>query len=115
MYTKEDFEGKVNFSERYLSELVASTVTECFGVSGISSCSLWKRIKNYMLMGKSGNKGIYIRAHDNKLSVDIHIEVVFGTNIAAIKDSIVNKVSFTLEQATGTSVDNINIYVDNVK
>ena len=50
-----------------------------------------------------------------RLVVDIHIEVVFGMNIAAIAKSIVNKVRYTVEEATGLPVKKVNVFVDGIQ
>jgi len=44
--------------------------------------------------------------------VNLHISVTFGTNIAAIADSISNKVQFAVEEATGITVSRVNVFID---
>ena len=51
-------------------------------------------------------------AVDNKLVIDLHIIVSFGVNIPAIVKSIVNKVKYTVEDATGLEVSKVNVFVD---
>jgi uncharacterized alkaline shock family protein YloU len=114
MLTKENHIGTIEFTEEYLIALTANTVSSCFGVAGISNLGAIKRIKNFMILGTSGKKGIYISTRNNKLSVDIHIEVIFGMNINAVTESIINKVSFTMEQSTGTPVESVRVYVDKI-
>jgi uncharacterized alkaline shock family protein YloU len=107
--------GQIDFSKQYLLDLTEATVKTCFGVAGICNCNFLKVFCNFLLYGRNSKKGIYVSLKNNKLVVDIHIEVVFGMNITAITKSIVNKVSFTLEQATSVPVDRVNVYVDNIK
>lgn len=45
----------------------------------------------------------------------MHIAVVYGMNIAAIVRSIVNKVRYTVEQATNLEVAKVNVFVDAMK
>ena len=45
----------------------------------------------------------------------MHIIVTYGLNIAAIVKSIVNKVRYTVEDATGLDVLKVNVYVDGMK
>ena len=40
-----------------------------------------------------------------RLSIELHIVVTYGVNIAAIVKSIVNKVRYTVEEATGLEVE----------
>jgi uncharacterized alkaline shock family protein YloU len=59
--------------------------------------------------------GVHVRAEGDRLIVDIHISVVYGMNIAAIAKSIVNKVRYTVEEATGLTVKKVNVFVDGMK
>jgi len=44
--------------------------------------------------------------------VDLHVTVTSGLNISAIVRSIVNRVSYTVEGATGLPVKKVNVFVD---
>ncbi len=56
-----------------------------------------------------------MRSENDKLIVDLHISVIYGMNISAIAKSIVNKVRYTVEEATGLDVKKVNVYVDGMK
>ena len=47
------------------------------------------------------DRGISVRKDGEGLIVDLHIIVSYGVNISAICQSIVNKVRYTVEEATG--------------
>ena len=49
------------------------------------------------------------------LAIDLHIIVTYGLNISAIVKSIVNKVRYTVEEATGFEVRKVNVFVDGMK
>ena len=59
--------------------------------------------------------GIIVRSDNDKLSVDLHIAVIHGINIAEISKSIVNKVRYTVEEATGLQVKKVSVFVDGMK
>jgi uncharacterized alkaline shock family protein YloU len=42
----------------------------------------------------------------------LHISVSYGVNISAIVESIVNKVRYTVEEATDLKVSKVNVYID---
>ena len=56
-----------------------------------------------------------MRSIGGKLVVDLHIIVTYGVNISAIVKSIINKVRYTVEEATGLTVSKVNVYVDGLK
>ncbi len=41
--------------------------------------------------------------------------MTYGVNIAAIVKSIVNKVRYTVEEATGLEVEKVDVFVDGMK
>ena len=58
---------------------------------------------------------IRVRGEGDRLIVDLHISVIYGMNISAIAKSIVNKVRYTVEEATGLRVRKVNVFVDGMK
>ena len=46
------------------------------------------------------------------MQIELHISVSYGVNITAIVDSIINKVRYTVEEATDLKVNTVNVYVD---
>ena len=56
-----------------------------------------------------------MRGDGHSLAIDLHIVVTYGVNIAAIVKSIVNKVRYTVEEATGIQVRKVNVFVDGMK
>ena len=49
---------------------------------------------------------------NGKLVVDLHIAVTYGLNIATIVRSIVGRVRYVAEKATGLEVAKVNVFVD---
>lgn len=115
MVNFENHIGKIIISENYLTELVKHAVTNCFGVADVCSVSTFQAAVASLTAGKAfkKNKGVIIRkdSSDN-LVIDLHIKVTYGTNITAAVKSIIHKVEFTIEEATGITVGKINVYVD---
>ena len=106
-----DHIGCIELSSNYLKKLIAKTAASCFGVVGLNSCSAVQGIRS-LLGSESADNGVMIRQNSNKLTIDLHITVSYGVNIAAIVDSIINKVRFTVEESAGIEVSKINVFVD---
>lgn len=106
--------GTIEISQEYFSNLVGKAVSECFGVAGmVSSPTQGLRAAIY---GKdTPDKGVHVRTSGGGLIVDLHIVVTYGMNISAIVKSIVNRVRYTVEQATNLDVAKVNVYVDAMK
>lgn len=61
---------------------------------------------------KDSHKGILIKYQKSRLVIELHIIVNYGTNISAIVRSIIHKVRYTVEEATGITVARVNVFVD---
>jgi len=108
--------GKITISKKYIVQLVESTVTRCFGVADVCSTNTFHAAVS-AITGRSLEKYKGVNVYTDKnggLAVDLHIKVTYGTNISAIVASIVHKVGYTIEEAVGVAVSNINVYVDDM-
>lgn len=115
MINNENYLGKISMSDAYLKDLVCRTVSRCFGVAGMRSCSFREFILNDILRRKTKGIGTFITEKDNELIVNLHICVTYGTNISAVVSSVKNKVTFALNEFAGVTVRAVNIYVDGIK
>ena len=108
--------GTIEVSQEYFRHLVGEAVSSCYGVVGMVSKSPVKGLR--ALLGRGTSKvedGVRVRSEGDRLVVDVHIEVVFGMNISAIAKSIVNKVRYSVEEATGLTVKKVNVFVDGIQ
>lgn len=112
MIVLENHLGKIDISHEYLYELIGNTVTSCFGVVEMNPVGAKQGLLHFMKQSMGLEKGISVRMSKNKLIIDLHITVLFGTNISAVVDSIVHKVRYTIEETTGFSTSRINVFVD---
>lgn len=103
--------GVVEVSQEYFANLIGRAASECFGVSGMVG-SAYQGIKSRLSHREIPDKGVRVRIEGGKLVVDIHIAVTYGVNISAIVRSIVHKVRYTVEEATGFVVVKVNVFVD---
>lgn len=104
--------GDIEISQDFFANLIGYVASSCFGVSGMATSGAVDGLKQLVSVRRTLDKGVRVRAVDNKLVIDLHIIVSFGVNISAIVKSIVNKVKYTVEDATGLEVSKVNVYVD---
>lgn len=72
-------------------------------------------LRSMITRREAPDQGVRVRLNGGRLVVDLHIVVTFGVNISAITKSIVNKVRYTVEEATGLEVARVNVFVDSMK
>ena len=108
--------GVIEINDSYFSDLIGHTVTACFGVAGMANSGESQALRAIFYRRRSYlDQGVNVRSNGTDLTIDLHIFVTYGVNISAIVDSIVNKVRYTVEQATDLAVKKINVFVDGIK
>ena len=107
--------GIVDISQEYFAKLVGKAASECFGVSGMVVSTPSQGLREILTGKEVQDKGVRVRAVGGKLVIDLHIVVAYGLNISAIVKSIIHKVRYTVEEATGFEVARVNVFVDGMR
>ena len=58
--------------------------------------------------------GLVTPNDDGSITIELHIVVDHGVNIAALCSSIMNEVSYKVSSATDVSVRQVDVYVDSM-
>lgn len=107
-------QGIITISNQVYTTIAGVAATNCFGVKGMALRSMKDGLV-HMLRRESMAKGVHISVNeDNTISIDLHIMVDQGINIAAVSESIMEQVRYVVTNATGTEVKDVNIFVDSV-
>ena len=106
--------GEISISDAALSNITGAAATSCFGVKGMAS-----RVKEnglvQLLRRESMTKGVVVSPNDDgSITIELHIVVDHGVNIAALCKSIMNEVSYKVSSATGVSVRQVDVCVDSM-
>lgn len=108
--------GIIEISQGYFSKLIGNAVSSCFGVAGMANSNARQGLRSLVKKQQSfPDQGVAVRKDGEGLNVDLHIIVTYGLNISVIVKSIVNKVRYTVEEATGLKVRKVNVFVDAMK
>ncbi len=114
MICLENPNGSIEISYDYFSNLIGYAASSCYGVAGMAASN---KVRSFTerFIGDSINRGVKVQRIGSKLFIDLHIIVTYGVNITVIVKSIIKKVRYTVEEATGLKVDCVNVYVDEIK
>lgn len=115
MVKLENHLGVIDISHEYFVNLVGSATVSCFGVAAMSNADAKQGIIARITGKENPDKGIRVRVRNQKLIIDLHIIVTYGTNISAIVKSIMHKVEFTVQEKTGFTVARVNVFVDGMQ
>ena len=114
MIAKNSSKGNVSVSSRVYTQIVGNTASACFGVKGMAARSLTDGLF-HLLRKESASKGVNVEFHtDNTISIDLHIIVDHGVNLAAVGSTIMSEVRYVVETTTGTKVRDVRVHIDSM-
>ncbi len=106
--------GSIEIDYEVIAKIAGYSAIECYGIVGMAA----KNVKDglvQLLKLESLTKGIKMHMVGDKINLDLHIIVEYGTNISAIADNIMSTVKYSVEEYTGLLVEQVNIFVDGVR
>lgn len=106
--------GYIEISHEYFSNLIGYAASSCYGVAGMAANGKVQNLTQRFSHDKL-DRGVKVRRVGSKLFIDLHIMITYGVNITVIVKSIIKKVRYVVEEATGLRVDCVNVYVDGMK
>ena len=106
--------GQITVNSGVINSIVGMAASNCFGVKGMAVRSMTDGLV-HLLRKEAMNKGVLVTYHeDGTISIDLHIIVDHGVNLAAVGDSIISEVRYVVEKTTDTKVRNVNVFVDSM-
>jgi uncharacterized alkaline shock family protein YloU len=106
--------GNLLIGSAVFNQIAGAVATNCFGVKGMAVRSKTDGLV-HLLRRESMAKGVKVSANeDGSVTIDLHIIVDSGVNIAAISSSITNEVAYKVKQFTGVEVRSVEIFVDSI-
>lgn len=112
-YTIEgDGSGFIQIADDVVSSIVGLACTEVEGVARLTGNITRDLVAK---LGKNNlSKGIVVQYEDDKVKVDVSVEVKFGYNIVDVSKEIQEKVKTTLLTMTGLECSVINVKVSGI-
>ena len=107
--------GTIRITDDVFTLLAGDAATRCFGVKGMAG-----RSKDggplQLLRRESMSKGVVVHYNDvdDSISLELHIGVDQGINMAAVARSIIKEVSYKLQKSTGVPVKAVDVYIDTI-
>ena len=106
--------GEITISNAVFTTITGAAATNCFGVKGMAYRSVSDGIV-HLLQPQTMSKGVKVSYNDdNTVSIELHIIVENGVNIATVCRSIMKEVKYVVSQNTGVEVRDVNVCVDSV-
>ena len=106
--------GQILIDRDVIGKYAGSAAVECFGIVGMAAYSVKDGLVK-LLKKDSLTHGINVMIHENKITIDFHVIVVYGLSISAVAENLISTVKYKVEDFTGMTVEKINIFVEGVR
>ena len=106
--------GIITISNEAFTDIAGIAASAAFGVKGMAVRSVTDGLV-HLLRREAMGKGVLVTYNeDQTVSIDLHIMMDHGVNIAAIGPSIINRVNYEVTKTTGVPVKTVNVYIDSI-
>ena len=106
--------GTVNVSTGVYTDIAGTAASNCFGVKGMAARSVKDGVY-HLLRKESMSKCVKVQVNDDDtITIDLHIMVDNGVNLATLGSSIISQVRYEVTKYTGTQVRAVNVYIDSM-
>ena len=106
--------GTLNISTAVYTDIAGTAAANCFGVKGMAARSVKDGVY-HLLRKETAGKGVKVTVHeDDSITIELHIIVDHGVNLAAVGNSIISEVRYVVNKCTGTEVRAVNVFVDSM-
>ena len=111
--TKNEY-GTISIDNDVIARIAGLAAMNCYGVVGMAAKSVKDGLV-HLLKIESLAKGVILSINEDKLSIELHIIVEYGTNIAAIGGSLIDTVKYKVEEYVGLNVEKIEVFVEGIR
>jgi len=105
--------GVVEITNDVFCAIAGYATTLSVGVKDMANAGLKDGIAR-LINSETMGKGVKTVLKDGKLLIEVHIVVKHGVNIPAISKSMVEAVSYQVEEMTGVTVDSVSVCIDSI-
>ena len=102
--------GRITISSEAIAQIVAETALECYGVVGMKGS-----LRGQLARARGRPRGIEIRRDGADVTVDLHVVVEYGLNLAEVAATVRSRVAYDVERLTGLPVEAVEVYVEDVR
>ena len=106
--------GYIEITTEVLAGIAGYAASLCFGVKGMAVRSVTDGLV-HLLRREAMGKGVLVTYNeDESVTIDLHVVMDHGINIAAVCPAIINEVSYVVSKTTGVPVKTVNVYIDSI-
>lgn len=108
--------GTVTMSDEMIASIAGTAAVENYGIVAMNSKSATDAL--LQIVGSENMKRgvkVTVLADGVTVDIDLHVTVMYGVSLNAVAQNAVSNVKYRVEDLTGLSVRNVNIFVEAIK
>jgi uncharacterized alkaline shock family protein YloU len=105
--------GRITISNGVIAQIVAQTAARCYGVVEMAGGARAK-VGRLLPRGRS-TQGISVSGDRDGVSLDLHVVVEHGLNLAEVAATIRSQVQYEVERLTGLRVAAVDVHIQDVR
>lgn len=108
--------GTVSMSDDVIATIAGTAAVENYGIVAMNSKSATDTL--LQLVGSENMKRgvkVTVLSDGTTVDIDLHVTVMYGVSLNAVAQNAVSNVKYRVEDLTGLSVRNVNIFVEAIK
>jgi uncharacterized alkaline shock family protein YloU len=98
--------GRICISSQAIAHIVGETARECYGVVAMAG-------RRRLLDRPS--RGIEIHRDGDDVTIDLHVVVEYGLNLAEVASTVRNRVGYEVNRLTGLPIRAVEVHIDDVR
>lgn len=106
--------GGLIIAEDVIAELAGYAALESYGVVGMAAPSVQDGIAKLLPMRKL-QRGILLEFGESGVTIDLHVFIESGTNLAAVSQNLSDSVRYTLEHYAQVKVADVLVHVEGIR
>lgn len=107
--------GNISISLDAIASLAGGTITECYGVVGMSSQKFVRDGWAELLKKENYARGVIVRQQEDGLILDLYIIALQGIKLSEVVQEAQKRVKYVLEKTLELKVVAVNICVQGVR
>jgi len=107
--------GRISISREAIAQIVGHTVAQCYGVVGTAAAARAPARVRRLLARARPTLGIVVGGEGQTLTLDLHVVVEHGLNLAEVAATIRSRVGYEVDRLTGLRVASIDVHIEDVR
>jgi uncharacterized alkaline shock family protein YloU len=105
--------GRITISSGVIAQIVGQTAGRCYGVVGMAGGARAKVVR--LLPRNRSAQGVSVSGDGDGVSLDLHVVVEYGLNLAEVATTIRSQVQYEVERLTGLRVNSVDVHIQDVR